>query len=415
MRNRIVMRMVQWAVAAAVFLIARPVALAQVPPATGVTIAANLPSPQLVGTPVAFTAAGIGSVNYQYQFWYQAPGAADFTLAQDFSPLATWTAPSTLAPGDYLVVVHVRTGTAGFDAQAWTFFTLQAPPATGVTLTASAASPQPAGAPVVFTASGIGSVGYQYQFWYQAPGSTAFTLAQDFSPAATWTMPATLTPGDYLVVVHVRTGSVGFDAQAWMPFTLVVAPATGVTLSVNFPSPQAQGVPVAFTGSGTGSSGYQYQFWIRNVSSPSALFGLVQDWNTVPTWQVPPALTAGTYTVVVHVRTGAGPGFDAQAFMDYTIGPALPAPTIASLSPASGSAAGGTTVTITGANFQPGVSVLFGAFPQSIVSVTPTAITLVTTPGIIGGCIRACTGLVNVVVTNPDQKTATKLGGYAYF
>jgi phospholipase C len=77
-----------------------------------------------------------------------------------------------------------------------------------------------------------------------------------------------------------------------------------------------------------------------------------------------------------------------------------PAPTATSISPTSGPAGGGTSVTITGTNFLSGASVTFGgaaAVPATFVnSTTLTAVT----PANAGGA-------ANVVVTNPDSQTAT--------
>jgi hypothetical protein len=67
-----------------------------------VTLSANLPSPQLLGTSIVFTAAATGGVT-PYEFKFLVGGA----VAQDWSSSAsfTWT-PS--AAGTYLVAVSVR-------------------------------------------------------------------------------------------------------------------------------------------------------------------------------------------------------------------------------------------------------------------------------------------------------------------
>ncbi|HET9596076.1 MAG TPA: IPT/TIG domain-containing protein [Anaeromyxobacteraceae bacterium] len=83
------------------------------------------------------------------------------------------------------------------------------------------------------------------------------------------------------------------------------------------------------------------------------------------------------------------------------------------VTPRFGPVTGGTAVTITGTGFQPGVSVVFGPFPQTVLDVTPTAITLVTVPGIIGGC-KNCTGLVEVIVQNPDLQQVRIAGGFTF-
>jgi len=84
-----------------------------------------------------------------------------------------------------------------------------------VTVTPSAASPQPAGTPITFTAAMTGNPGsqaptsgyFEYRFYLNDGSGSGFVLQQDFSPAATWTWtPA--SNGSYDVFVEVRaTGS----------------------------------------------------------------------------------------------------------------------------------------------------------------------------------------------------------------
>ncbi|WP_428152141.1 putative Ig domain-containing protein [Brevundimonas sp.] len=96
--------------------------------------------------------------------------------------------------------------------------------------------------------------------------------------------------------------------------------------------------------------------------------------------------TASTYTIIVTV---------------------VAAPSITSLSPTSGSAAGGNSVTITGSNFSAsGNAVTFGGNTASITSQSATSIT-VTAPA-------HAAGAVDVVVTTADSQTATATNGYTY-
>ncbi|HEX7622907.1 MAG TPA: kelch repeat-containing protein, partial [Anaeromyxobacteraceae bacterium] len=157
------------------------------PPATGVTLTPSLPSPQAVGTPVVFTAAGQGSVGYEYRFWLFSNGV--WNIVQDYGAAATWTLPSTTVLGDYSVAVWVRTNpSVDMDAQVVVPYHVGNLPATGVTLTPSLSSPQVVGTPVVFTAAGQGSSGYEYRFWLSSP-TTGWNVVQEYSPSATWTLP----------------------------------------------------------------------------------------------------------------------------------------------------------------------------------------------------------------------------------
>jgi hypothetical protein len=194
-------------------------------PATGVTLTPSLPSPQPPGTAVIFTAAGQGSSGYQYRFWQYDYAAAAWTVVQDWGVTATWTLPGTTAEGIYRVVADVKTDPLSTirDAFAYIDYDVFAqPPATGVTLTASTPSPHVAGTDVIFTAAGEGSTGYEYRFWLYDYAIAIWTVEQDWSGTATWTLPGTTPPGRYRVVADVKTSPHTNirDAFSYVDYTL---------------------------------------------------------------------------------------------------------------------------------------------------------------------------------------------------
>ena len=84
-----------------------------------------------------------------------------------------------------------------------------------------------------------------------------------------------------------------------------------------------------------------------------------------------------------------------------------PAPTVTSVSPNSGTTAGGTAVTITGANFATGATVTFGsAAATSVVVVSGTQITATTPAGTAGAAL--------VTVSNPGGQSGALAGGFTY-
>jgi hypothetical protein len=80
-------------------------------------------------------------------------------------------------------------------------------------------------------------------------------------------------------------------------------------------------------------------------------------------------------------------------------------PTISTLFPTSGPAAGGTTVIISGSNFQNGASVSFDSTPAASVNVTSSSSISVVTPS-------HGAGAVTVMVSNPDGQSATSTFTY---
>jgi hypothetical protein len=113
-----------------------------------------------------------------------------------------------------------------------------------------------------------------------------------------------------------------------------------------------------------------------------------------------PAGSAGTVTVTV-TNPGGQSGSLATAFT-Y-----LAPPTVTNVSPNSGSTAGGTAVTITGANFAAGATATFGGTAATnVVVVNSTTITATTPAGIAGA--------VTVTVANSNGLSGSLANGFTY-
>jgi hypothetical protein len=112
-----------------------------------------------------------------------------------------------------------------------------------------------------------------------------------------------------------------------------------------------------------------------------------------------PAGSAGAVTVTV-TNPGAAGGSLASAFTYVVV------PTVSSVSPNSGTTAGGTAVTITGTNFTAGATVTFGATAATnVVVVSGTQITATTPAG--------SAGVVTVIVTVNGQ-SGSLASGFTY-
>jgi hypothetical protein len=81
-------------------------------------------------------------------------------------------------------------------------------------------------------------------------------------------------------------------------------------------------------------------------------------------------------------------------------------PSVSTLYPRSGPAAGGTAVKILGMNFQPGASVTFGGLPAMGVAVVSESEITATAPALVPGSLH------DLVVTNPDLSAATRPRGW---
>jgi hypothetical protein len=84
-----------------------------------------------------------------------------------------------------------------------------------------------------------------------------------------------------------------------------------------------------------------------------------------------------------------------------------PGPSVSTVSPSVGLSAGGTPVTITGANFVSGATVKIGG-------VAATGVNVVSSSSITGTTGAHAVGLVDVLVKNPDNQAFTAAGAYTY-
>jgi len=116
-----------------------------------------------------------------------------------------------------------------------------------------------------------------------------------------------------------------------------------------------------------------------------------------------PAHAAGAVTVTV-TNTDSQIG---SLNNGYTYTAVNPAPTVTSIAPNTGSASGGTAITITGTGFLAGATVSFGGTSASGVTVVNNTSITATAPA-------HSAGVVSVVVTNTDSQSGTLANGYTY-
>ncbi|HUX33533.1 MAG TPA: IPT/TIG domain-containing protein [Gemmatimonadaceae bacterium] len=134
-------------------------------------------------------------------------------------------------------------------------------------------------------------------------------------------------------------------------------------------------------------------------TSPAVTFGLATA-----------TVTSATATsIVVTAPPGEGPVtvvVTANAMVSNGVSYAYDPPTLTSITPASGPAAGGTTVELNGTNFGLTPTVLFGPFNATIVSHTHTQITITTPPGSAGSSVFVFVAVASQL-SNPLMFTYT--------
>ncbi len=225
-------------------------------------------------------------------------------------------------------------------------------------VTASAAPPSPStpGTTVTFTGSASGCPNPLYRFWMQTPGSSTWTIAQDYSTSATFNWNTTGLPtGTYRFSVWARDNSSAgttcnglgcYDAFA-PGFAYALTTCASVTASAAPASPQLSGTPITFTATAPSCPTPRYEFWLQNPGSTT--WTIVQAYSASATfnWN-----TTGRGPGIYHYSVWVRDATSSNAYDSYFPGTAYTLTTTpctsvtASAAPASPQAAG-TTVTIT--------------------------------------------------------------------
>ena len=228
------------------------------------------------------------------------------------------------------------------------------------------------------------------------------TTLYSASANVTWDFTAAVV--SYHVPASAGTGSgAAFDAYGNEVYNqgssayLLLAPGfvpaprvTGITPTVG---PSSGGTQVTISGTGfSGPTGVSF-------GGTAAAFTVASSTSITAT---APARSAGTVDVTVTNAGGTSRTISTDQFT------AVAAPTVTALSPKTGPAAGGTTVTLTGTNFSGATRVAFGGTSVGFSVVSDSSITAVAP-------VAEAAGTVYVTVTTIGGKSATSTANrYTY-
>lgn len=180
----------------------------------------------------------------------------------------------------------------------------------------------------------------------------------------------------------------GFTYQVPLsePVITAVTPAEGPTIG---------GTTITLTGKDFRNGAKVY------IDGMEAADVTVVNYKTI-TAVTPPGSEGPKEVTVVNQDQGI---YTLQNGFNYIV---IPLPTISAIEPSQGPASGGTSITITGTNFQEGATVLVGGQPATnVVVVDKTRITAVTPAGDLGW--------QPVKVINPDTGWVEEEGGFYYY
>jgi hypothetical protein len=205
------------------------------------------------------------------------------------------------------------------------------------------------------------------------------------------TITATTPAGSAGAVTVTVTNPNSQNGSLTNGFTYVSATAPTVTGISPSNGPVAGGTAVTITGTNF-AAGATVKFGAASATNVVVVSGTTITATT-------PAGNAGAVTVTVTVNSQSGSLTNGFTY--------IAPPTVTSVSPNSGTTAGGTAVTITGTNFATGATVTFGtASATNVVVVSGTTITATAPAG--------SAGAVTVTVTNLGPQSGSLTNGYTY-
>gem|GEM_PF-6571555 len=238
-------------------------------------------------------------------------------------------------------------------------------------------------------------------------------LAKSTSASAVSTGLAGLIPGTTYYVRVQATNSAGSRASPVTSFT-TLSPPTAVTGGATFRDKAGEAILNA-TVDANGADTTVSFCWgstptLVGCTSGAATPSLVtDDSGSVTVSRTVSGLSLGS-TYYFNVTATNSAGTTGGSTVEFTMPTAsAPTPTITAVSPNSGDATGGESITISGTNFSTagvGVSVEIGGKPATVTNLTSTAITVTTPPG--------TAGTVDVIVSNNDGQAVRATNAFTY-
>jgi hypothetical protein len=244
-------------------------------------------------------------------------------------------------------------------------------------------------------------------------GNTVVIDGTNFAPGATVTfsgVPASVTfnnPGQLACVVPPSATGASFANVTVTNPDSQSATLNGAYSYIVFPAPSvSKVVPARGTSNGGTSVTIKGNHF---VSGATVTFGGSTATNVI-------FVNASTLTCTTPANTGRGgpvsvvvtnPDSQGGSLTNAFLYKLLHKPTIASVTPTTGPAAGGTAVTISGGHYVPGTTVTFGGVAAaSLTFVSAKQLNCTTPPG--------NPGVVAVVITNPDGQSVTRYHAFVY-
>lgn len=355
--------------------------VAATPDAVAPTLTSLTPTvgPEAGGTQVTITGSGFtGSTGVTFD----GNDAINFNVVSDTEIVA-----STPAGVGVVDVAVQKTGVNdGVLTNAFTYVPAANPGDGSVISINPTAGPEAGGTSVTIAGSGFtGATGVSF----------GDTPAAEFAVISDNEIVATSPAGTGSVAVTVNTPAGALQS----PTDFTYVPAGTTTPAITSVTP-AVGPETGFTIVTIGGNGFDGATGVTFGGKDVISYKVDSD------TQITVVTPAGTGVVPIVVNGANG---DINSPIAYTYVPVAPVvdPTITSVTPNTGSTAGGTNVTIIGGGFTAGSNVFFDGKPASNVTVVSDTEITATTPS-------GSAGAVDVVITNPNSSPGQLSDGFTY-
>jgi hypothetical protein len=331
------------------------------------------------GTTVTITGSGFTGASYVS---FGTALAGYFSIYSDSKLIATSPAH---AAGTVHVTVTTPSGTSSTSSADQFTYTTGSAPSVGAVAPSSGTT---AGGAVVTITGGHFTGASAVSFGsVPAAGFTVYSdtvLVATAPPEAAGTIDITVTTADGTSATSSADHFTYTNVSGSAPTVTAVSPSSGST---------AGGMSVTITGTNfAGTTGVSF--------GTTAASSFVVN-STAQITAVVPAKSAGTYDITVTTNNGTS----ATSSVDQFTYLSTPAPAVTSLSPSTGSTAGGTSVVITGTNFTGATAVSFGFYAATTFSVNSSTQITATAP-------PQAAGVVDVLVTTPSGASAAVSGDH---
>jgi hypothetical protein len=263
-----------------------------------VTLTADKPAPQAVGTSVTFTAQPTGGVApYQYK-WIVSNGSTS-TVAVNWTTSNRFTWTPTAEGAQYTITVWVRSaGNAADVLEASTYLVF---PVANTTSIAAAIS-------VSMTANRVAP----HQYKWRVFDGAAWTVSANWSTTNSFVWTPSAANANYRVEVWLRSAGNSVDApeaSAASPFPIeaslaasTIVPVASVSIAANRPAPQPAGNAISFTATPVGGTAPLAFKWIYFMGTTWTAFG---DWSASQSFTWYPTEPNADYRIRVWVKSGA--------------------------------------------------------------------------------------------------------------